>query len=243
MSRSPGRRRRSNSSQSRSRRRAKRSRSRSKKRGGRSRSRSRNRNASGRSRRSSSRRRNTGRRSRSPLRRGPVKLNKKKRKRRRRDRERDRARRRGGMGIRDLENMKEENEEMRAKLADRLKEKSQKPVGGSLEDRLAEMAGIGGMKAEPGRERRGKDKVIKKEQLSDKTVGGKMRSDKVTVDLKDSTVKTPDKWQHDKFEEGEARDTPEKESDVTSFGKHWTKIRSERSKERERKKSRSRSRQ
>merc|ERR1719318_1375649 len=73
----------------------------------------------------------------------------------------------------------------------------------------------------------GKDKVIKKEQLSDKTVGGKMRSDKVTVDLKDSTVKTPDKWQHDKFEEGEARDTPEKESDVTSFGKHWTKIRSE----------------
>jgi len=267
-SRTPDRRRRrSNSSQSRNKKRGKRSRSRSKRRGGRSRSRSRNRNVSGRSRRSSSRRRNTGRRSRSPLRRGPVKLNKKKRKRRRRDRERDRARRRGGMGIRDLENMKEENEEMRAKLADRLKKKSQKPVGGSLEDRLAEMAGIGGLKADPGRERRsgssssesegydsesgsdsdgkgrrGKEKVIKKEQLSDKTVGGKMRSDKVTVDLKDSTVKTPDKWQHDKFEEGEARDTPEKESDVTSFGKHWTKIRSERSKERDRKKSRSRSR-
>jgi len=264
-SRSRGRRKRSDSSQSKSRNRGKKSRSRSNKRGGRSRSRSRKRNISGRSRRSSSRRRNTGRRSRSPLRRGPVKLNKKKRKRRRRDRERDRARRRGGMGIRDLENMKEENEEMRAKLADRLKRKGQKPVGGSLEDRLAEMAGIGGMKAGPGdRERRsgssssesdgydsesGSDseagkgrKGNKKEQTSEKKVGGKMRSDKVMVDLKDSVVKTPDKWQHDKFEGDEERDTPEKETDAASFGKHWSKIRSERSKERERKKSRSRSR-
>jgi len=264
-SRSTERRKRSKSSQSRSRNRGKRSRSRSRKRGGRTRSRSQNRNASARSRRSTSRRRNTGRRSRSPVRRGPVKLNKKKRKRRRRDRERDRARRRGGMGIRDLENMKEENEEMRAKLADRLKKNSKKPVGGSLEDRLAEMAGIGGMKAEPEKERRrsgssssesdgydsesgsdsegkGRKGKAEKEQPSDKKVVGKMRSDKVTVDLKDSVVKTPDKWQHDKFEEGEARDTPEKESDVASFGKHWSKIRSERSKERERKKSGSRSR-
>merc|ERR1711892_38309 len=264
-SRSRGRRKRSDSSQSKSRNRGKKSRSRSIKRGGRSRSRSRRRNISARSRRSSSRRRNTGRRSRSPLRRGPVKLNKKKRKRRRRDRERDRARRRGGMGIRDLENMKEENEEMRAKLADRLKRKGQKPVGGSLEDRLAEMAGIGGMKAGPGdRERRsgssssesdgydsesGSDseagkgrKGNKKEQTSEKKVGGKMRSDKVMVDLKDSVVKTPDKWQHDKFEGDEERDTPEKETDAASFGKHWSKIRSQRSKERERKKSRSRSR-
>lgn len=264
-SRSPGRRKRSRSSQSKSRNRGKKSRSRSRKRVGRSKSRSRNRNVSGRSRGSSSRRRNIGRRSRSPVRRGPLKLNKKKRKRRRRDRERDRARRRGGMGIRDLENMREENEEMRAKLADRLKKKFKKPVGGSLEDRLAEIAGIGGMKAGPEEERRngtsssesdgydsesgsdsdGKGKResgVKKEQLSDKKVVGKMRSDKVTVDLKDSVVKTPDKWQHDKFEEGEARDTPEKETDVSSFGKHWSKIRSERSKERERKKSGSRSR-
>jgi len=164
------------------------------------------------------------------------------------------------MGIRDLENMKEENEEMRAKLADRLKKNGKKPVGGSLEDRLAEMAGIGGMKAAQEKERSGssssdsegydsesgsdsdrKGKGVTKEQPSDKVVG-KMRSDKVTVDLKDSVVKTPDKWQHDKFEEGEARDTPEKESDVASFGKHWSKIKSERSKERERNKSGSRSR-
>jgi len=265
-SRSPARRKRSKSSQSRSRNRGKKSRSRSRKRGGRSRSRSksRKRNVSGRSRGSSSRRRNIGRRSRSPIRRGPVKVNKKKRKRRRRDRERDRARRRGGMGIRDLENMREENVEMRAKLADRLKKKSKKLVGGSLEDRLAEIAGIGGMKVGPGEERRSgssssesdgydsesdseggkerKGKVTKELQQSDKKVVGKMRSDKLTVDLKDSVVKTPDKWQHDKFEDGQARVTPEKESDVASFGKHWSKIRSERSKERDRKKSGSRSR-
>merc|ERR1712130_83110 len=84
------------------------------------------------------------------------------------------------------------------------------------------------------------EKGVKKEH-SDKKVG-KMRSDKVTVDLKDNVVKTPEKWQHDKFEDGETRDTPEKEVDKASFGKHWSKIKSERSKERERNRSRSRSR-
>jgi len=257
-SRSPRRRRRSNSSQSRSRNGRKKSRSRSNRRRRRSTSRSRNRNISGKSRGSSSRPRNAVRRSRSPIRRAPVKLNKKKRKRRRRDRERDRARRRGGMGIRDMENMKEENEEMRAKLADRLKKKGQKPVGGSVADRLAEMAGIGGLKAEDkggdsssdsdgydsetGSDSDGGGKGEKKDQNnSDKKVG-KMRSDKVTVDVKDNVVKTPEKWQHDKFEDGEAGDTPEKETDKASFGKHWSKIKSERSKERERNRSRSRSR-
>jgi len=83
--------------------------------------------------------------------------------------------------------------------------------------------------------------VVKDEPSGDKKVG-KMRSDKVTVDLKDNVVKTPEKWQHDKFEDGEARDTPEKETDAASFGKHWSKIRSERSKERNRNRSRSKSR-
>lgn len=186
-----------------------------------------------------------------------MKLNKKKRKRRRRDRERDRARRRGGMGIRDMENMKEENEEMRAKLADRLKKKGQKPVGGSVADRLAEMAGIAGMKAESkgdsssesdgydsdtGSDSDAGGKEKKRDHNSSEKKVGKMRSDKVTVDLKDTVVKTPEKWQHDKFEDGEHGDTPEKEGDKESFGKHWSKIKSERSKERERNRSRSRSR-
>jgi len=258
-SRSSDRRKRSRSTPSRSRaRRRSRSRSIEKRK---SRSRSKNRTLSNRSKRSSSRRRNVRRKSRSPKRRGPIKMNKKKRKRRRRDRDRDRARRRGGMGIKDLENMKEENEEMRAKLADRLKTKGKQEPGSSLEDRLAEMAGIGGIKArddrsgssssesdgydsESGSDSDSKERGSKpdKKKSADKNVSGKMRSDKVTVDLKESVVKTPDKWQHDKFEEGEAHKTPEKASDVASFGKHWSKIRSERSKERERNRSKSRSR-
>jgi len=262
-SKSPNyRRKRSNSNQSRSRNRYRRSSSRDRKRKS-SRSRSKLRNTSGRSNRSSSRRRRLGRRSRSPLRRGPTKLNKKKRKRRRRDRERDRNRRRGGMGIKDLENMKEENEEMRAKLADRLKHKEQKSIEGSLEDRLAEMAGIGGIKANEkershssGSEsdgydsdsesdsdtRKSKDIKIKEEKLGGK-ICGKMRSDNLSVDLKGNVAKTPEKWQHDKFEDDDdKRIMDEKESDVSSFGKHWSRIKSEKSKERERNKSQSRSR-
>ncbi len=41
-----------------------------------------------------------------------------------------------------------------------------------------------------------------------------------------------DRWQHDKFHVGLL--TPEKEEDAKAFGTHWSRIRSERSKERER---------
>merc|ERR1712059_57547 len=106
-------------------------------------------------RRSESRRRTN--RSKSELKRPVLKLNKKKRKRRRRDRERDRARRKGGLGLRDLKSMKEENEEMQAKLADKIKRKDGgvEGVGSSVQDRLAMLAGIGGMRPERDEKRGG----------------------------------------------------------------------------------------
>lgn len=45
-------------------------------------------------------------------------------------------------------------------------------------------------------------------------------------------VSFSDRWQHDKFHVGLL--TPEKEEDAKAFGSHWSKIRSERSKERDR---------
>ena len=143
--------------------------------------------------------------------------------------------------------LKEENDKMRAKLADRLSRDKPKSGGGKVEDRLAKMAGI----KQTDKENNAEDDDDEEEHESDdhsdgydseseegegggSKVTGKMRSDEVAVDIRDKEVKDKEKWKHDKFD---ANQNDEKK--VNKFGKHWN-TRRERSKGRSRSRSRRR---
>ena len=222
-SRSPVKRRRSRSSQSRSRRR------RSSRERARTRSRERKRSGDLRSRR----KRETSR---------PAE----KRKRRRRNRG---GRRRGGGGglgggLKQMD-LKEENAEMRAKLADRMATGKPKSNGGKVEERLAQMAGIkrDDQDDDDSDHSDGYDSESDDDMERDgEKVTGKMRSDEVNNDVptaeKNANIKSGDKWKHDKFEDN-ADDEDNK--DVEKFGKHWRSTRRERSSGRNRNRSDSRS--
>ena len=222
-SRSPAKRRRSRSSQSRSRKR------RSSRERARTRSRERRRSGDLRSRR----KRETSR---------PAE----KRKRRRRNRGRRRGGGGGGLGggLKQMD-LKEENAEMRAKLADRMATGKPKSTGGKVEERLAQMAGI--KRDDPDDDDSDRSDGYDSESDEDmerdgEKVTGKMRSDEVNNDVptaeKNANIKSGDKWKHDKFEDN-ADDEDSK--DVEKFGKHWRSTRRERSSGRNRNRSDSRS--
>jgi len=187
---------------------------------------------------------------------GEVSRNEEKKKKRRRNRGR---KRRGLPALTSVKQMdlKEENEEMRAKLADRLSKDKPKSDGGKVEDRLAKLAGIKQMDDEDNDAK--DDEEHESDEQSDgydsdsgddeegggNKVIGKMRSDEVEVDIRDKEVKDKEKWKHDKFDP--AQDDKKK---VNKFGKHWNSpslkkhwnTRRERSKGRSRSRSRRRSR-
>jgi len=198
-----------------------------------------------RSRKLEGRRSRLGRRSPSPDRKlaGTAVPRKKKPRRRQRDRDRDRRRGRAGVSRQQMEDMQEENREMRARLEDRAGKAGR---AGRVEDRLALLAGqAGGAGGAQETSEESDSGSEDGESRSRVRKLGKMRSDAVEDrEAPDPTIKSDDKWEHDKFEQVAERDkSPETENETeksSKFGKHWNKIRSDRSKERGRRRSGSR---
>jgi len=149
-------------------------------------------------------------------------------------RRRRRRRRRGprGRGLKQMD-LKDENAEMRAKLADRM---AKSKAGKNVEDRLAKMAGIKNDRKSDGSDVY--DSESGDDDDSDR-IRGKMRSDKVKNETSKGSgggggAKSSDKWKHDKYNADE-------DNDRAKFGKHWSRIRREKSKDRSRNRSGSRS--
>ena len=162
-------------------------------------------------------------------------------------RRRNRGRKRRGLpaltSVKQMD-LKEQNAEMRAKLADRLSRDKGKS-GGAVEDRLARLAGCRNTDPENNgnsddeesdAHSDGYDSESGEEGGESTKITGKMRSDDVEVDIREKSVKNKEKWKHDKFD-----DTQNAKKTANKFGKHWN-TRRERIKERSRSRSKRRSR-
>ena len=153
--------------------------------------------------------------------------------RRRRNRRRRRRERGGGRGVKQM-GLKEENEEMKAKLLDRggTRGRSGGRSGARLEARLTRLAGSESQYDSES----GSDSETDSEQPSrpsqpspQSKLTGKMRSDEVKVEARAGAGKTGDgeKWKHDKF--SEAAGGEEEEQAENKFSQHWSRKRRDRS--------------
>ncbi|XP_023330836.1 serine/arginine repetitive matrix protein 2-like [Eurytemora carolleeae] len=184
--------------------------------------------------------------------RGPPNPNRRRKRGRRRNRRRDRWRDRrlgGDMSKAELEDLKEENKKMQARLR---RKKSGGKDDGMIIDRLNRLAGIDGIK--PHRKSRsgsadtdsddsdsgsGSDSDRDEKRRRRRKPVGKMRSDRMDLKKETSEDRSKEKWQHDKFQ---AVERGGRKDETETFGSHWSKIKSEKEKEEERRRSRSRSR-
>ena len=153
----------------------------------------------------------------------PLEKRKRKRRRRRRDR--------GGL-VKQM-SLKEENEEMKARLAGRTTRS-----GGKVEDRLARLAGIRDSK-ESESDEYDSDTGSESDNKDGKKITGKMRSDEVKVESRGESVKTGERWKHDKYNEV-ADDSHEDDERKTT--KHWSRNRRNKRRGRSRSQTRSRTR-
>jgi len=142
--------------------------------------------------------------------------------------------------------LKEENAEMKAKLADRLRKSK---TASKVEERLAKMAGIKKDLKNDDTDHSDEydtesDEDSDIEEAGGSKITGKMRSDEVKNDVQSKGVKNSnDVWKHDKFDKDDDEDVGgSKRSDGRQFGKHWGRSRRGRSKDRSNSKSRSRKR-
>merc|ERR1712098_885599 len=111
-----------------------------------------------------------------------------------------RRRRRGprGRGLKQMD-LRDENAEMRAKIADRL---GKSKTGSNVEDRLAKMAGIKKDRKSDQSEHSDHSDVYDSESEDDgDRIRGRMRSDKVKNETSKGKggEKSSDKWKHDKY--------------------------------------------
>ena len=126
--------------------------------------------------------------------------------------------------------LKEENEEMKARLAGRATR-----AGGKVEDRLARLAGIRDSK-ESESEEYDSDTGSESDNEDGKKITGKMRSDEVKVESRGEAIKTGERWKHDKYNEDDSH-----EEDERNTTKHWSRKRRDHSRNKRRGRSRSQS--
>jgi len=142
--------------------------------------------------------------------------------------------------------LKEENAEMKAKLADRLRKSK---TESKVEDRLAKMAGIkkdlmnnDDTEHSDEYDTESDEDSENNEEAGGSKITGKMRSDEVRNDIQNKAVKkNSDIWKHDKFDKDDD-DRGSKRSDGRQFGKHWGSSKSKKGRSKDRSNSRSRSR-